>query len=51
MWVQTPVLIITTPHIEDQWRFDGLKELARHCTREELLSGNVNFNFDNRLVR
>jgi len=45
---QTPVLLIPateTDHFDH--RFDGLKELTRYCSRGELLTGLVNFNFDN----
>lgn len=41
---QTPVLLLGN---HDDPRFDGLRELATNCTKEELLSGAVNFDFDN----
>ena len=46
-----PCLALGTPvlRIEDQTvynRFSGLRELVRHCTPEEFLSGIVDFDFD-----
>lgn len=39
----TPVLLINTQ--SDQYRFEGLKELTRNCSKEALLSGRSNFDF------
>lgn len=41
---ETPVLLIHPQN--DTPRFPGLRELTRNCSREELLSGEVDFNFD-----
>lgn len=41
---ETPVLLVENG--KDP-RFDGLRELTRNCTREELLNGKFDFNFDN----
>lgn len=42
--LETPVLLIRNKYDP---RFDGLGELIHHCTKEELLSGAVQFDFDN----
>lgn len=42
---KTPVLLINTQ--KDQYRFDGLRELARNCSKEEFLKNMVVFDFDN----
>jgi hypothetical protein len=31
----------------DQYRFDGLRELVRNCSKEEFLNGKLDFDFDN----
>lgn len=41
---ETPVLLINTQ--KDQYRFDGLKELVRNCSKKEFLNDLVDFNFD-----
>jgi hypothetical protein len=41
----TPVLLINTQ--PDQYRFEGLKELTRNCSKETLLSGHSDFDFSN----
>ena len=41
--IETPVLLV---HDKKDPRFQGLRELARNCDREEFLQGNFNFNFD-----
>lgn len=41
---ETPVLLINVQ--EDQYRFDGLRELGRNCFKRELINGEVDFNFD-----
>lgn len=40
---ETPVLLLCSP---DDRRFFGLRELAYNCTKDELLSGSVDFDFD-----
>lgn len=40
---ETPVLLINR---RDDPRFHGLRELTHHCTREEFLNGQMDFNFD-----
>jgi len=40
---KTPVLLIK----EDRYRFGGLRQLVRSCSKKALLDGNVNFDFDN----
>lgn len=42
---ETPVLLIDLPN--DQYRYDGLKEFGRYCTRAKFLCGCVDFDFDN----
>jgi hypothetical protein len=37
----TPVLFVIAAH--DSYRFDGLRDLVRHCTPEEFLSGAAGF--------
>lgn len=41
---ETPVLLINTQ--VDQYRFDGLRQLVRNCTKEEFLNGSFDFNFE-----
>lgn len=41
---KTPVLLIN--QAEDQWRFDGLRELVRNCSKQEFLHAEIDFNFD-----
>lgn len=41
--LETPVLLIEQG---DDPRFNGLRELIRHCTREELLNGHADFDFE-----
>lgn len=41
---KTPVLLINVQ--KDQYRFEGLNELVRNCSKEELLAGRASFNFD-----
>ena len=41
--LKTPVLLINTQ--KDQYRFDGLKDLVRNCSRDEFLEGKVDFDF------
>ena len=41
----TPVLLINTQ--PDQYRFEGLKELTRNCSKQTLLSGHSDFDFSN----
>lgn len=41
--LETPVLLINTQ--PDQYRFSGLKELVRNCSRDEFLKGKSKFNF------
>jgi hypothetical protein len=45
---QTPMLMISskTPESVDA-RFPGLYEHTRHCSEQEILSGEVSYNFDN----
>lgn len=42
--LKTPVLLI---HPKDDRRFNGKRELLHACTKEELLSGKVEYDFDN----
>lgn len=41
---ETPVLLLNVQ--QDPYRFEGLKELMRNCSREELLQGAVDFDFN-----
>ncbi|NNM43788.1 MAG: polysaccharide pyruvyl transferase family protein [Chlamydiae bacterium] len=41
--LKTPVLLIDS---QNDPRFDGLRELTRHCSKKELINKRVDFNFD-----
>ncbi len=42
---ETPVLLVRVEN--DQYRYDGLRELGRYCTKECLLSGCASFDWEN----
>lgn len=43
--LETPVLLIDIQ--SDQYRFNGLQELVRHCDRETFLQGSMDFDLNN----
>jgi len=41
--LETPVLLINS---QGDRRFDGIRELVHHCSKDELISGAMNYNFN-----